>query len=128
MQQSPSIPPTPPHLISEKFCHFWNSCFFSSPQFTTHHFHADLTLVFVFCPVPLHLILFSHQTGKSLLSPAPNPTHPLFPIKSGFDCTMLLKKRKTNKNEKICHFIFQYNQDRLCPAPVCPVGGDVAMR
>lgn len=28
---------------------------------------------------------------------------------------------------KICHFIFQYNQERMCPAPVCPFGGNIAM-
>lgn len=49
------------------------------------------------------------------------PTHSplLFPIESGFDCTM--------EEKKICHFIFQYNQERMCPAPICPFGGNIAM-
>lgn len=29
--------------------------------------------------------------------------------------------------KKICHFIFQYNQERMCPAPICPFGGNIAM-
>lgn len=29
--------------------------------------------------------------------------------------------------KKICHFILQYNQERMCPAPNCPFGGNIAM-
>lgn len=47
------------------------------------------------------------------------PHHLFFPIESGFDCTM--------EKKKICHFIFQYNQERMCPAPICPFGGIIAM-
>lgn len=31
------------------------------------------------------------------------------------------------EKKKICHFIFQYNQERMCPAPFCPFGGNIAM-
>lgn len=64
---------------------------------------------------PFHNVLFSHQTGFLSLAPTP-----LFStVKSGFDCTM--------EKKKICHFIFQYNQERMCPAPICPFGGNIAM-
>lgn len=35
--------------------------------------------------------------------------------------------RKKKKQQKTCHFIFQYNQERMCPAPICPFGGNIAM-
>lgn len=68
------------------------------------------------------LDIFLPAPSCTLLSPdwfslsCPHPL--LFPIESGFDCTM---------EKKICHFIFQYNQERMCPAPVCPFGGNIAM-
>lgn len=68
------------------------------------------------------LNIFLPGPSRALLSPdwfslsCPYPR--LFPIESGFDCTT---------EKKICHFIFQYNQERMCPAPVCPFGGNIAM-
>lgn len=65
----------------------------------------------IFLPVPSCTLLSPDWFSLSC-------THLLFPIESGFDCTM---------EKKICHFIFQYNQERMCPAPICPFGGNIAM-
>ena len=76
----------------------------------------------------LYLRFFRHFSSRSISYSSLNrlvfsllpltPPPLLFPIESGFDCTM---------EKKICHFIFQYNQERMCPAPVCPFGGNIAM-
>lgn len=65
---------------------------------------------------PFHLVLFSHQTGFLSLLPPPS----LF---SQLNQGLTAPWRK----KKICHFIFQYNQERMCPAPICPFGGIIAM-
>lgn len=112
MQQSPSISPTPLFNLGEFQPFLKLVLFFFLPPLPMYHPpypcrpHSRSFFLFFFHillppPVPLHLILFSHQTGLSLLSPAPppsNPAHPLFSIKSGFDCTMLFKKKKNRKS------------------------------
>lgn len=69
--------------------------------------------IYIFLPVPSRTLL--SPDWFSLSCPQPH----LFSIESGFDCTM--------EKKKICHFIFQYNQERMCPAPFCPFGGNIAM-
>lgn len=52
---------------------------------------------YYFAPRPLtsHTLLSPDWFISPVPSP-PNPTHPLFSIKSGFDCTMLFKKKIEN--------------------------------
>lgn len=72
-------------------------------------FSSDFKIFFFL----FHLVLFSHWTG--FISSA--PTHLL----SNWIRVWL------HHGKKICHFIFQYNQEQMCPAPICPFGGNLAM-
>lgn len=74
---------------------------------------SSFFLKYIFLPV---LAISYSSLTRLVISLLPPPL--LFPIESGFDCTM---------EKKICHFIFQYNQERMCPAPFCPFGGNIAM-
>lgn len=80
---------------------------------TTTLFGSFFKYIYFFLPVPSPTLL---SPDWFTLSCPPNPL--LFPVESGFDCTM---------EKKICHFIIQYNQERMCPAPTCPFGGNIAM-
>lgn len=44
-----------------------------------------------------------------------------------FSCSNWIRVWQHQGEENVCHFIFLYNQELPCPAPVCPLGGGVAM-
>ena len=69
----------------------------------------------IFLPVPSRTLLSTDWFSPSWpLHPPP----PSFQLNQGLTAPW---------RKKICHFIFQYNQERMCPAPVCPFGGNIAM-
>lgn len=65
-------------------------------------------------PLTSHTLLSPDWFISPVPSPPPSLTHPLFPIKSGFDCTMLLKKKKKKENLPL------YIPVQSGPAVSCP--------
>lgn len=87
----------------------------------THHhtvffFFLSFFFLDILLPVP-----FSHFSLTRLVLTSPAPTTS-FPIESGF----WLHHGQKNIN-KTYHFVFQYNQELMRPAPFCPYGGNIAM-
>ena len=76
----------------------------------------------------LYLRFFRHFSSRSISYSSLNrlvfSLLPLPPPPSSFQLNQGLT---APWRKKICHFIFQYNQERMCPAPVCPFGGNIAM-
>lgn len=109
-------------------CHFSSPCFLPHVPPTSragirswinvlpsHHLTLEFILLDIFfLPFPSHTLL----SPDWFICSAPTPPFSLKWIR-----VWLHHKKK----KKICHFIFQYNQERMCPAPACPFGGDLAM-
>lgn len=112
MQQSPSISPTPLFNLGEFQPFLKLVLFFFLPPLPMYHPpypcrpHSRSFFLFFFhilLPPPSPYISYSSLTRLVYLScpqppPPSNPAHPLFSIKSGFDCTMLFKKKKNRKS------------------------------
>ena len=62
-----------------------------------------------------HLVIFSRQTGFVKSSPAP------------LYSSNWIRVWLHHGGKHICHFISQYNQEQMCPAPIYPLGGGVAI-